>query len=99
IKQSVGETRLGERFDWGKENIMSKQIEQAIERYYDTHPTEEDLMGNSVIHGRLIHSLISILEWLLRDQVCAICTNVNFYRSPDPGEYPIVPDIAVIKGE
>lgn len=78
---------------------MSKQIEREVERYYDTHPTEEDLMGDSVIHGELIRYLVAVLQWLFRDQVCAICSNVNFYRTPDKDERPIVPDIAVIKGE
>jgi len=56
-------------------------------------------MGDSVIHGVLIRYLVAVLEWLFRDRICAICSNVNFYRTPEKDERPIVPDIAVIKGE
>lgn len=77
---------------------MAKNIEDEVEYYYDSHSTEEDLMGESFVHFQLMHYLFDVLHWLFRGQVCAICGNLNFYRTCDWREVPITPDIAVIKG-
>jgi Uma2 family endonuclease len=77
---------------------MVKHIEDEVQYYYDTHPTEEDLMGEAIGHSKLVHYLIEVLRWHFRAEVCAICDNLNFYQTSDPYEFPIIPDIAVIKG-
>ena len=85
---------------------MSKQLDRdksldsdvEIEYYYDSHPTPEDLMGNSVIHGELIEYLMAVLRWLFREQTCGLYGNVNFYQTRDSHESPLAPDIAVILG-
>ena len=77
---------------------MAKHIENEVAYYYDFHPTEEDLMGETSVHARLVHYLIEILTWLFHGQLCAIYENLNFYQTPNPKEYPLAPDIAVIKG-
>ena len=77
---------------------MAKYIEDDIAYYYDFHPIEEDVMGETSVHAALVHYLVEVLTWLFRDQVCAIYENLNFYHTPDPKEYPQEPDIAVIKG-
>src|SRR5258708_30139199 len=77
---------------------MAKQIEHEVAYYYDSHPTEKDLMGEASVHAALVHYLVKVLRWLLREQVCAVYRNLNFYQTPDPKEYPLEPDIAVIKG-
>src|SRR6266568_1262473 len=82
----------------GKEYQMAKQIEQRVERYYDTHPTEEELVPESALHSDLIHYLLEVLRWLFHEQVCAIYSNLGFYQTPDPKEVPLVPDLAIIKG-
>lgn len=69
-----------------------------MQYYYDTHPTEEDLLGEAVVHANLVHYLIEVLHWHFRGQVCALCDNLNFYRTPNRYEKPVIPDIAVIKG-
>jgi Uma2 family endonuclease len=74
------------------------QIKDEVVYYYDTHPTEEDLMGETLPHAELIDYLKSVLEWLFRAQVCAIYKNFNFFQSSDEGEYPLAPDLAIIKG-
>jgi Uma2 family endonuclease len=77
---------------------MIEQTRDNIDYYYDSHPTEEDLMGESRPHASLIHYLVEVLTWLFRNQACAIYENFNFFQTPDEHEYPLAPDIALIKG-
>jgi Uma2 family endonuclease len=77
---------------------MAKHIENEIVYYYDTHPTKEDLMGESALHRMLVTYLMEVIRWLFQGQVCAVYGNLNFYQSAYPKEYPLAPDIAVIKG-
>ncbi len=77
---------------------MIEQTRGEIEYYYDSHPTEEDLMGESWLHAELVHYLVEVLKWLFRDQQCAIYENFNFYQTRDEYEKPLAPDIAVIRG-
>jgi Uma2 family endonuclease len=77
---------------------MARHVEHEVAYYYDSHPTEKDLMGEASIHAELVHYLVKVLRWLLREQVCAVYNNLNFYQTPNPREYPLEPDIAVIKG-
>ena len=76
---------------------MAKELNK-VQYYYDSHPTEEDLMGETAWHDHLIDYLKAVLSWLFREQVCAIYGNLNFYQTRNPREYPVAPDIAVIKG-
>lgn len=55
-------------------------------------------MGETAVHASLVHSLVSVLHWLFQGQHCAIYENLNFYQTPNTREYPLAPDIAVIKG-
>jgi colicin import membrane protein len=66
--------------------------------YYDSHPTEEDLMGETPPHAALVHYLMDVLAWLFHDQLCAIYENFNFYQTRNKDEKPLAPDLAVIKG-
>lgn len=77
---------------------MGKNLQNEVEYYYDSHPTEEDLMGETSIHANLVRYLFLVLTWLFRGQRCAIYENLNFYHTTDPHEYPLAPDLAVIKG-
>jgi Uma2 family endonuclease len=77
---------------------MGKYVQKEVERYYDSHPTVEDLMGETSFHADLVHYLMEVLRWLFHEQACAIYENLNFYHTSDEREYPIAPDIAVIKG-
>ena len=77
---------------------MGKNLKNEVEYYYDSHPTLEDLMGETSIHAGLVRYLMLVLAWLFRGQRCAIHENLNFYQTPNPREYPLAPDIAVIKG-
>ncbi len=70
----------------------------AVRYYYDCHPTGEDLMGESPAHRSLAEYLKQVLEWLFRDQSCAVYENLNFFQTPDEYEYPLAPDVALIKG-
>ena len=76
---------------------MAKYVEHEVAYYYDFHPTEEDLMGETSVHATLVHYLIEVLKWLFRGQVCAVYENLNFYQTSNPREYPLAPDIVVIK--
>jgi Uma2 family endonuclease len=82
----------------GKENSMAREISNEVRYYYDYHPTEEDLMGETASHSLLIRYLSEVLSWLFHDQICAIYENLNFYQTLDSREYPVAPDLAVIKG-
>jgi Uma2 family endonuclease len=77
---------------------MVRRIEDEIEYYYDSHPTEEDLMGETSDHADLVHYLVEVLTWLFREQPCAIYENLNLYQTTDKNEYPLAPDVAVFKG-
>ena len=55
-------------------------------------------MGETSLHSTLVHYLVEILQQLFRGQQCAIYENLNFYQTANPKEYPVAPDIAVIKG-
>lgn len=77
---------------------MAQYSENEVVYYYDSHPTEEDLMGESSIHADLVLYLMLILRWLFHRQRYAIFENLNFYQTANPQESPLTPDIAVIKG-
>ncbi len=77
---------------------MAQPMRDEVVYYYDVHPTREDLMGETFPHARLVHYLMEVLTWLLRVQTCAIYENFNFYQTTDENEYPLAPDIAVIRG-
>ena len=77
---------------------MAKSFEHEVAYYYDFHPTEEDLMGETSPHYDLIVYLGLVLKWLFHDQLCAVYSNLNFYQTANYKEYPLAPDIAVIKG-
>jgi Uma2 family endonuclease len=64
--------------------------------YYDSHPTEEDLMSETSYHAVVIHYLIEVLHWLFAERTCAIYDNLGFYQTRQTHEHPLVPDIAVL---
>ena len=76
---------------------MAKELKK-VQYYYDSHPTEEDLMGETSWHNDLIDYLKAVLRWLFRGQACAMYSDLNFYQTRNFREYPVVPDLAVIKG-
>ena len=77
---------------------MAKHIEDEVVYYYDLHPTEEDLMGESADHSALVRYLMEVLTWLFHIYPCAIYENLNFYQTAFYQEKPLAPDIAVIRG-
>jgi Putative restriction endonuclease len=77
---------------------MARHIEDEVAYYYDFHPTEEDLMGETVVHVMLVRYLVAVLTWFFHGQRCVVQENLNFHQTADPYDYPLAPDIAVIKG-
>src|SRR3989454_983054 len=77
---------------------MAKELEREGVYYYDLYPTEEDLMGETIEHADLVHYLREVLRWLFQGQQCEVYDNLNFYQTDNFEEYPLAPDIAVIKG-
>jgi Uma2 family endonuclease len=77
---------------------MARHIEDEVKYYYDSHSIEEDLMGETAFHHALVHYLIEVLTWLFHGQRYAIYGNLNIYQTADAMEYPIAPDVAIIKG-
>ena len=76
---------------------MARHIEDEVAYYYDSHSTQEDLMGETAFHHALVHYLVEVLTWLFHGQNCAIYGNLNMYQTADVMEYPMAPDVAVIK--
>ena len=75
-----------------KERAMIERTNNDVEvvyYYYDSHPTEEDLMGESRPHRVLVAYLRQVLEWLFRHQACEIYENFNFFQTTDEHEYPL----------
>jgi len=93
----IGVSDLEERDTQGVA-MFEQASDKTISYYYDSHPTEEDLMGESTLHHVLIHYLEEVVKWLFHHQTCSVQANLNFYVTDDEDEYPIVPDVAVIKG-
>ncbi|MBV9020019.1 MAG: hypothetical protein JOZ71_04835 [Ktedonobacteraceae bacterium] len=61
---------------------MAKQLQyDELAYYYDTHPTEEDLMGETADHGALALYLMEVLAALFEGQRCALYHNFNFYHT------------------
>jgi Uma2 family endonuclease len=77
---------------------MARHIEDEVKYYYDSHSTEEDLMGETSFHADLVRYLMDVLTWLFQGRLYAIYENLNFYQTANPNEYPMAPDIAIIKG-
>jgi Uma2 family endonuclease len=82
----------------GETTNMEQPLADEVYYYYDSHPTEEDLLLETPLHGRLIHYLMEVLRWAFRDQLCAIHANSAFYQTNNENEPPYGPDIAIIKG-
>ena len=78
--------------------MFERSSDKTISYYYDSHPTEEDLMGESSQHHAVINYLEEVLKWLFQHQACSVYVNLNFYVTDDEKEYPMAPDLAVIKG-
>lgn len=96
-KALLGVSGLHER-DKEEVDMFERSSDKTISYYYDSHPTEEDLMGETALHRAVIRYLVDVLTWLFHTQICSIHENLNFYVTDDEGEYPIAPDIAIIKG-
>jgi Uma2 family endonuclease len=77
---------------------MARHIEDEVKYYYDSHSTKEDLMGETVVHAALVRYLVEVLSWLFHGQRCAIYENLNVYLTRNKEEYPLAPNVAVIKG-
>jgi Uma2 family endonuclease len=77
---------------------MARHIEDEVKYYYDSHSTQEDLMGETAFHRALVHYLIEVLTRLFQGQLCALYGNLNMYQTDNTMEYPMAPDVAVIKG-
>jgi Uma2 family endonuclease len=82
----------------GKEYARMKDLTNRVQYYYDSHPTEEDLMGETTWHATLVDYLKAVLIWLFHGQAVGVYDNLNFYQTYNPKEYPVAPDLAIIKG-
>ena len=98
-KRGVGQT-LNRRAGLERERTqeMARHIEDEVAYYYDSHPTQEDLMGETSFHADLVNYLMDVLRWYYHGQLCALYENLNIYQTANPLEYPVAPDVAVFKG-
>ncbi|HET6385548.1 MAG TPA: Uma2 family endonuclease [Armatimonadota bacterium] len=78
---------------------MSVVTTPEIHYYYDTHPTQEDLLGDTPLQDWLSRYLKHLVAWLFHEQWWAVMHNVNVYCGrKGPGEEPLAPDVMVLKG-
>ena len=63
--------------------------------YYDSHPTEEDLMGDTVPHDQANFHLRQVLDWLFDEKGFLVAYNLNIYTAGRRKDYPLAPDLAV----
>ena len=74
---------------------MARHIEDEVEYYYNSHSTQEDLMGETAFHRALVSYLVEVLKWLFHGH-CAPFTTMNIYQTAN--YHDTSPDVAVIKG-
>ncbi|MDQ2731793.1 MAG: Uma2 family endonuclease [Armatimonadota bacterium] len=77
---------------------MTIQTLPRIDYYYDSHPTEEDLMGESPLQDLLLFYLVQVLNWLYRAEGWYVARNLDLHYTDDVIERPLAPDIAVFIG-
>ncbi|HET6385806.1 MAG TPA: Uma2 family endonuclease [Armatimonadota bacterium] len=78
---------------------MSVVTTPEIHYYYDSHPTEEDLLADNLLQDWLSDYLKHLLAWLFHEPQWAVVRNVNVYSGrKGPGEEPLAPDVMVLKG-
>ena len=77
--------------------IIEPTAQPAI-HYYDEHPTEEDLMGESIAQRTVISYLEAVLTWYAPNDGWFITSNFNLYSTPERMAYPVIPDLAIFKG-
>ena len=71
---------------------------EEVEYYYDTHPTERDLMGDSYEQDTVMTYLAEVLKWFCASEGWYIARNLNLFFTGFRMENPRAPDIAVFKG-
>jgi Uma2 family endonuclease len=87
-----------ERYDTLVLTPDQEDSEDTPFHYYDSHLTEEDLMGESLAQSQLIAYLLQVLQWLYHNERWFIVSNLNIYRQRGRYAYPWAPDVAVFKG-
>lgn len=77
---------------------MSVETIPEIQYYWDSHDTEEDLMGESDAHRVLTRYLAEVIRQYYRPEPCFVAENLGIHRTRDPMDKPAVPDISVFPG-
>ena len=78
--------------------VLDRFDGEDVEYYYDTHPTERDLMGDSYEQDIVMTSVADVLKWLYANEGWYIARNLNLYLTGYWMETPRTPDISVFKG-
>jgi Uma2 family endonuclease len=76
---------------------FDEELDDLYYFYYDSHPTEEDLVPESYPHSDLAGYLKAVLRWYYRAEKWFVGTNMNIYLSKDELEYPVSPDVLLAK--
>ena len=72
-------------------------ILEPIDYYYDTHLTQEDLMGESSTQYDVVHYLVAVIRWHRRHTEWFATGNLNLYHTHNSIEYPTTPDLVVFR--
>ncbi len=65
--------------------------------YYDSHPTAEDLMSETTNHDRNSEYVRDVIRLDYPETKHFPARNLNIYQTADPMEYPVAPDVCLIK--
>jgi hypothetical protein len=76
---------------------MAPSAELTIDRYYDSHPTEKDLVGQSIPPLTAVDHLHHVLKCQFREEKYLIALDYNLYVTRDPDEVPVMPDVMLFK--
>src|SRR5690242_366050 len=76
---------------------MTVQVERII-RYYDSHKLRGEEVSQTWEHFYAIHYLLLVLQNLFLGQMVSMGSSINLYRTRDPMEKPLSPDLMIVDG-
>lgn len=77
--------------------VERKLTTPSVEYYYDYHLTREDKLTGYSYPDHNLYSMLDTLNWLFQKEGWFVGHRMNFYRTFDPTEMPLSPELAVFK--
>lgn len=76
---------------------MTTGVERIV-RYYDSHKLKGEEVSQSRLHFAAIQYLLLVLQRLFLEQQVGSASSINLYKTRDPMEKPLSPDVMVVDG-